>query len=1287
MKSTRIAPYCKWIFFLITLITFTLTNTNQAAAQTAIANPAGTTVTTACTADTRAIGFPNGNTFTYANTGWPSCTAWGFSSTAGIPVCRANVIATATPPYTYDNVTYNAAAPTNLAGGVMCFTGTTNYRASNGTTYANRATNIRMVVTVTDNSGNPMRLQVSGGYVYVVIPDPSFTFRAKVELQAQGPASVVYYTTGNGTTVPIGCTSNPNNSYTCANYLNTWVGAIQLYNCISTESTYKIVTQFTGSTFLSGGVPAAPATPTGAATICPGGNANIVASNPASGTLYYWQTATNGTVITNAATSANYNVAPTSTTTYYVRPLVGTCWGTASAGVTVTVNADPAATTPTITNATVCAGNGSTVLSSNGSLGITPYTFNWQYDNSGYANVVAGTPPASTYTVGGVTPNSTLTVANITSPGTYNYRLRVSGGSGCAGVSAGTTLTVVADPTAPTLNVATPANNSTICVGGTVSATFNLSSNGTGTCTDNYRSSIDGGTTWLAYTPGATLTSVTAGANRIQIQTSRVCSGNGCDGAGETYATVAQWTVAADPTFTLQPVAGTICSGGTRVLTATVSPVTGPVYTYDWQESNDNGVGDPWATAVGGSGATTLSYTTPALTANLYHRLVVTSTTGGCTTPITSSSVLTTVVADPVAPNPGITNASVCRGGSTVVSSLGSGGSGTILYQWQYNNGGTWVNTSNGTPVGFTYATPTATSMTITTNNALTTATGTFQFRVRVYTATSGCETYSNAVDFTVASDPTAPTLNVATPATGSTICIGAQVSATFNLSSNGTGVCTDNYQYTLTGAAPFTAYTPGALLTATSAGANRIIIQTSRTCAGNGCDGAGETFATVAQWTVVADPTIATHPTATTICTGGTVSLTSTVTAGTGTGTVTYQWEESNDNGGSDAWASAVGGSGATTTAYTSPVLTSNIYYRLRVNHTTGLDCTNPIYSNSALITIAADPVAPNPGITNASVCRGGSTVVSSLGSGGSGTILYQWQYNNGGTWANTSNGTPVGFTYATPTATSMTITTNNAITTPTGTFQFRVRVYTATSGCETYSNAVDFTVASDPTAPTLNVATPTTSTVICIGGSVSATFNVSSNGTGVCTDNYQYTLTGAAPFFPYTPGASLTATSAGTNRIIIQTSRTCAGNGCDGAGETFATVAQWTVAADPTITTHPTPSSTICSGGTVTLTGVVTPVTGPVYAYQWEESNDNGVGDAWANAVGGSGANTLSYTTPALTSTIYYRLYITSTSNGCTTPIISNSALVTVVADPTAPNPSITNASVCRGGGNSCC
>ncbi|MZP66134.1 MAG: hypothetical protein GT597_08280, partial [Bacteroidales bacterium] len=105
-------------------------------------------------------------------------------------------------------------------------------------------------------------------------------------------------------------------------------------------------------------------------------------------------------------------------------------------------------------------------------------------------------------------------------------------------------------------------------------------------------------------------------------------------------------------------------------------------------------------------------------------------------------------------------------------------------------------------------------------------------------------------------------------------------------------------------------------------------------------------------------------------------------------------------------------------------------------------------------------------------------------------------------------------------------------------------------------------------------------------------------------------------------------------------------------------------TVVPDPAIMTQPS-GDVICSGKTYTMS--VTATGGiPFLTYQWEESDDNGVSDAWANAVGGTGSATATYTTPALMATRYYRVVISAAGAGCGT-IISNSVAVTV--DGTAP------------------
>lgn len=71
----------------------------------------------------------------------------------------------------------------------------------------------------------------------------------------------------------------------------------------------------------------------------------------------------------------------------------------------------------------------------------------------------------------------------------------------------------------------------------------------------------------------------------------------------------------------------------------------------------------------------------------------------------------------------------------------------------------------------------------------------------------------------------------------------------------------------------------------------------------------------------------------------------------------------------------------------------------------------------------------------------------------------------------------------------------------------------------------------------------------------------------------------------------------------------------------------------------TGQTPATLVASGYSSGVTGLT---------FQWQESDDDGAGDAWANAVGGTGATTASYTPPAFSGTpIYYRLLVTCTNS----------------------------------------
>lgn len=84
-------------------------------------------------------------------------------------------------------------------------------------------------------------------------------------------------------------------------------------------------------------------------------------------------------------------------------------------------------------------------------------------------------------------------------------------------------------------------------------------------------------------------------------------------------------------------------------------------------------------------------------------------------------------------------------------------------------------------------------------------------------------------------------------------------------------------------------------------------------------------------------------NPTGTTMCSGGTYTLSLAAATG-GSGTITYQWQSSPNN---SAWTNI---SGATSANYTTPVLTASTYYR-RV--ATTATCGVSINSASALVTV----------------------------------------------------------------------------------------------------------------------------------------------------------------------------------------------------------------------------------------------------------------------------------------------------------------------------------------------
>ncbi|MFC4816941.1 T9SS type A sorting domain-containing protein [Flavobacterium sp. GCM10023249] len=90
--------------------------------------------------------------------------------------------------------------------------------------------------------------------------------------------------------------------------------------------------------------------------------------------------------------------------------------------------------------------------------------------------------------------------------------------------------------------------------------------------------------------------------------------------------------------------------------------------------------------------------------------------------------------------------------------------------------------------------------------------------------------------------------------------------------------------------------------------------------------------------------------------------------------------------------------------------------------------------------------------------------------------------------------------------------------------------------------------------------------------------------------------------------------------------------------------------------------PANLVCTGFTPGVSGLT---------FQWQESDDNGVGDAWTDVATGTGATTSVYTPPAFAgTTIYYRLNVTCTPSGQSAQTAS-----VVVNPPNAPATQVTN------------
>jgi len=144
-----------------------------------------------------------------------------------------------------------------------------------------------------------------------------------------------------------------------------------------------------------------------------------------------------------------------------------------------------------------------------------------------------------------------------------------------------------------------------------------------------------------------------------------------------------------------------------------------------------------------------------------------------------------------------------------------------------------------------------------------------------------------------------------------------------------------------------------------------------------------------------------------------------------------------------------------------------------------------------------------------------------------------YQWQYNNGGTWQNVSNGTPTNASYAGATTASLTVSGNISG----GPYSYRCKV-TSSAGCYVYSNSATLTINSLSTTPTAS-ASPAS---ICVPNSSTLSRTSGTLGTGASWKWY----TGSCGGTHIGTGASIVVSPTVTTTYYVRAEGTCNTTSC---------------------------------------------------------------------------------------------------------------------------------------------
>jgi gliding motility-associated-like protein len=387
--------------------------------------------------------------------------------------------------------------------------------------------------------------------------------------------------------------------------------------------------------------------------------------------------------------------------------------------------------------------------------------------------------------------------------------------------------------------------------------------------------------------------------------------------------------------------------------------------------------------------------------------------------------------------------------------------------------------------------------------------------------------------------------------------------------------------------------------------------------------------------------PTISTQPIATqSLCVGGAITSSLSVTATGGTGTLTYQWYSNTTN--STTGATPVGTNSPNYTPLTFNTIGTFYYYV--VVSASGSGCGTATSTFSEVVVVADPTISIQPLVTQTQCKNAAATPLTVTAIDGLGTLFsYQW-YTTGGNHVGTN-----ASSYTPPT---------NAV----GTFYYYCEVSQTGLGCSAKSNIATVVVVNAP-----QITTDPQSQSVCQGSPIAPLTVAFSNGTGTAT--YQWyddngLITGATGN-TYTPTNTVTT---GYYCII-----TFSSGGCTEITSKTATI---TINPQPTIIAQPLATQNLCVGGIIPTPLSVTAAGGTgTPSYQWYSTTNN-------TATGGIPVGTNSvYTPPALTiaQTYNYYVVITYSGGGCSS-VTSDLAQIVVVNDPIVSSQPLVSQTLCQ-------